>query len=74
MIKRLWVWSGRHTTGDDMLNKTRRTHALLEHQQAAGTHNPATQCVCGTWRTPGVSHTKDDTGPTPSHAVEWCSK
>lgn len=37
---------------------------------------PASQCVCGTWRTPGTTHTKGDTGPTPLPPIgsEWCSK
>lgn len=37
---------------------------------------PASQCVCGTWRTPGVTHTKGDTGPEPKPPInsEWCSK
>lgn len=36
----------------------------------------ATECVCGTWRTPGVTHAKGDTGPDPKNTIgaEWCSK
>lgn len=74
MIK-LWVWrSGRSTTVGDDMNATRRAQTHLEYQQATETHNPATECACGTWRTPGMSHTKGDTGPAPSHKIEWCTR
>lgn len=73
MIKRLWTWPRRTTTGDDV-SKTRQAQTNLDQQQAAGTHNPATQCACGTWRTPGITHTTGDTGPTPSHKIDWCTK
>lgn len=56
------------------MNATRRAQTHLEYQQATETHNPATECACGTWRTPGMSHTKGDTGPAPSHKIEWCTR
>ena len=36
----------------------------------------ATKCECGTWRTPGLTHSKGDTGVTPNPPIssEWCSK
>lgn len=37
--------------------------------------NRATQCTCGTTRTPGMQHTKGDTGPEPKGMMsEWCNK
>lgn len=77
MIRRLWVWPHRRDQPgtDDTVNATHQAQALLDRQQAAGTHNPAAACeTCGTWRTPGVSHTKANTGPRQSAKVDWCDK
>lgn len=41
---------------------TRAARAELQRQQEAGTHRPASACSCGTWRTPGQTHTKGDVG------------
>lgn len=50
------------------------TERAREAQRTAT--NPATCCpACGTVRTPGVTHTKGDTGPEPKGMLsEWCSK
>lgn len=38
----------------------------LAAAEAAGTRKPAAvQCDCGTWHTPGYTHTEGDTGPKP---------
>lgn len=44
---------------------SRQANQRLADQQDAGTHKPASECACGTWRTPGQTHAKGDTGPTP---------
>lgn len=44
---------------------TNKAQKELERQQRDGTHNPASQHDCGTWRTPGMPHTPNDTGPAP---------
>lgn len=44
---------------------TKAARAELERQQQSGTHNPARECSCGTWHSPGMPHATDDTGPTP---------
>lgn len=61
------------------MSKVRRTsnaaNAELARQQAAGTHNPASTCDCGTWRTPGQTHAKGDAGPVAKGAsASTCSK
>lgn len=61
------------------MSKVRRTsreaNEELARQQAAGTHNPATRCECGTMRTPGQTHTKGDTGILPKGVTApTCSK
>lgn len=58
---------------EDMTRRTtRHAQANLDHQQATGTHRPATECACGTWRTPGISHVA---GNAETHlGVVWCSK
>jgi hypothetical protein len=39
------------------------------------TRPAATQCACGTWRTPGQTHTKGDTGLLPKGATApQCSR
>lgn len=62
-------WVRRRTGNEETMSKVRRTskaaNEALAQQQAAGTHNPATQCSCGTMRTPGQTHTKGDTGVLP---------
>lgn len=53
---------------------TRRTTRAAQAAAATAT-NPATQCTCGTIRTPGVQHTKGDTGPMPKGlGAAWCNK
>lgn len=55
--------------------RARQMNENLAQQQEAGTHNPATQCECGTMRTPGQPHTKGDTGPAPKGVgAPQCSK
>jgi hypothetical protein len=45
------------------------------HEAAATATNPATVCSCGTVRTPGLQHTKGDTGPVAKGlGAEWCNK
>lgn len=53
---------------------TRQTTKAAREAAATAT-NPATQCECGTVRTPGTQHTKGDTGPEPKGlGSAWCSK
>lgn len=53
---------------------TRKT-TKAARDAAANATNPATQCECGTIRTPGTQHTKGDTGPAPKGlGSTWCSK
>lgn len=56
---------------EDMTRKTTKA----ARDAAANATNPATQCECGTIRTPGTQHTKGDTGPAPKGlGSTWCSK
>ena len=56
-------------------SSTDKARAALESQQRTGTHNPATQCSCGTWRTPGQSHVAGNAGPSsPNVMTRMCNK
>lgn len=56
------------------MSNTRRTTEQAREAAATAT-NPATECSCGTIRTPGTQHTKGDTGPEPKGlGSAWCSK
>lgn len=48
---------------------SRQANEALDNQRAAGTHKPASECGCGTWRTPGQQHAKGDTGPVAKGAT-----
>jgi hypothetical protein len=54
--------------------KTQQANDNLARQQANGTHKPASQCSCGTWRTPGQTHTKGDVGPDSKGIAPQCSQ
>lgn len=45
------------------MDDTEQARQVLAAQRSAGDHSPATECpTCGTFRTPGQSHTRKDTG------------
>lgn len=61
-----------------MFKSVRKTSGEARNEiakRAVNQQPTATQCSCGTWRTPGVNHKKNDTGETPLGAdAEWCQK
>jgi hypothetical protein len=77
-MRGLWgIFVNRTTRKESIMSKrsTEKSRAALEAQQQSGTHKPATQCSCGTWRTPGQSHTAGTTGPSaPDIMTPMCNK
>jgi hypothetical protein len=77
-MRGLWgIFVNRTTRKEPIMSKrnTEKSRAALEAQQQSGTHKPATQCSCGTWRTPGQSHTEGTAGASsPQIMVRMCNK
>lgn len=50
------------------MSGTDRARSALERQQTdEWAAVPATQCECGTWRTPGITHARDNAGADPQY-------
>jgi hypothetical protein len=77
-MKALWgIFVNRTAREEPIMGKrnTEKTRAALEAQQRAGTHKPATQCSCGTWRTPGQAHTAGNADArSPEIMAQMCTK
>jgi hypothetical protein len=77
-MRGLWgIFVNRTTQKESIMSKrsTEKSRAALDAQQRSGTHKPASQCSCGTWRTPGQAHTAGNTGASsPEIMVRMCNK
>jgi hypothetical protein len=77
-MRGLWgIFVNRTTRKEPIMSKrsTEKSRAALEAQQQSGAHKPATQCECGTWRTPGQAHTEGTAGPrSPDLMTRMCTK
>lgn len=78
-MKAIWgIFTIRTTRKESIMGKhndTEKTRAALAARQQASTHKPATQCSCGTWRTPGQTHTAGNAGPSsPEIMTRMCNQ